>query len=44
MFGILGLVFGPLLISFFLLFIRMYEAAYADNNVEKERIVKRSEL
>jgi predicted PurR-regulated permease PerM len=44
LFGILGLVFGPLLISFFLLLIRMYEAVYSDNNVEKERVVRKSEL
>jgi predicted PurR-regulated permease PerM len=44
LFGILGLVFGPLLISFSLLLVRMYEAVYADNNVEKERIVESSEL
>lgn len=44
LFGILGLVFGPLLISTFILLIKMYEAAYSDNVVEKERVVKSREL
>ena len=43
-FGILGLVFGPLLISTFILLIRLYEAAYADKTSEKERVVKESEI
>ncbi len=43
-FGILGIVFGPLLISIFILLIRMYEAAYADSVSEKERIVKEEEV
>jgi predicted PurR-regulated permease PerM len=44
-FGILGIVFGPLLISTFILLIRLYEAAYADNpDSEKERVISRDEL
>jgi predicted PurR-regulated permease PerM len=43
-FGILGLVFGPLLISTFILLIRLYEAALADKSSEKERVVSKSEI
>jgi predicted PurR-regulated permease PerM len=43
-FGILGLVFGPLLISIFLLLIRLYEAAFINETSEKERVVKNEEL
>jgi predicted PurR-regulated permease PerM len=44
LFGILGLVFGPLLISTFLLLVKMYQAAYSDNITEKERVVKSWEI
>lgn len=43
-FGILGLVFGPFLISFFLLLVRMYEAAFIKESDEKERVVQREEI
>jgi predicted PurR-regulated permease PerM len=43
-FGILGIVFGPLLISIFVLLIKLYEAAFADQTNEKERIVKEDEI
>ncbi len=45
MFGILGIVYGPLLLSLFVLLVKMYEAAYAtDNTAEKERIVPQEEM
>jgi predicted PurR-regulated permease PerM len=43
-FGILGLVFGPFLISVFLLLVRMYEAAFINESDEKERVVEREEI
>jgi len=39
MFGILGLVFGPLLISFFLLLINIYESKSATTSIFKSRII-----
>jgi predicted PurR-regulated permease PerM len=44
-FGILGIVFGPLLISTFLLLVRLYEAAFSDSIApEKEKIISKDEL
>jgi predicted PurR-regulated permease PerM len=44
-FGILGIVFGPLLISTFLLLVRLYEAAFIDDSEpEKEKIISKDEL
>jgi predicted PurR-regulated permease PerM len=44
-FGILGIVFGPLLISTFILLVRLYEAAFADlGQTEKEKIISKDEL
>ncbi|MGE5810528.1 MAG: AI-2E family transporter [Ignavibacteria bacterium] len=43
-FGILGIVFGPLLISTFVILVKLYEAAFADQTNEKERIVKEDEI
>jgi predicted PurR-regulated permease PerM len=43
-FGILGIVFGPFLISVFLLLVRMYEAAFITETDEKERVVQREEI
>ncbi|MFO7447232.1 MAG: AI-2E family transporter [Ignavibacteriaceae bacterium] len=43
-FGILGLVFGPFLISVFLLLVRLYEAAYLDYTPEKERTIDPKEI
>jgi len=43
-FGILGIVFGPLLISTFILLVKLYEAAFADQTNEKERVVKEDEI
>ena len=34
-FGILGLVFGPLLFSYFILFIKGYELRYLEQNIKK---------
>lgn len=39
MFGILGLVFGPLLISFFLLLISIYENKNTSRNIYKSKIL-----
>ena len=39
MFGILGLVFGPLLISFFILLINIYESKNATTSLYKSRII-----
>lgn len=46
LFGILGLVFGPLLISLFILLIKLYEAAYTNANgtIQKERVVNEDEI
>lgn len=45
MFGILGLVYGPLLISILLLLIRLYEGAFVESDIpEKERVVPINEL
>jgi predicted PurR-regulated permease PerM len=45
LFGILGIVYGPLLLSIFVLLIKLYEAAYAANNrPEKERVVPPEKL
>jgi len=43
-FGILGIVFGPFLISVFLLLVRMYEAAFINETNEEERVVQREEI
>jgi predicted PurR-regulated permease PerM len=44
-FGILGIVFGPMLISIFILLVRLYEAAFSTiNEAEKEKIISRDEL
>jgi predicted PurR-regulated permease PerM len=44
-FGILGIVFGPLLISLFILLIRLYEAAFSDNpEPEKEKVISKDDL
>jgi predicted PurR-regulated permease PerM len=43
-FGILGLVFGPLLISMFILLVRLYEEAFANEHKQKERVVDPEEL
>lgn len=45
LFGILGIVFGPLLISIFILLIRLYEAAFLTNaEAEKEKVISKEEL
>jgi predicted PurR-regulated permease PerM len=45
LFGILGIVYGPLLLSIFILLIKLYEAAYAANSrPEKERVVSPDKL
>lgn len=45
LFGILGIVFGPLLISTFILLIKLYEAAFIESSEpEKEKIITRDEL
>jgi predicted PurR-regulated permease PerM len=44
-FGILGIVFGPLLISTFILLVRLYEAAYSDHLERKEeKVISKQEL
>jgi predicted PurR-regulated permease PerM len=44
-FGILGIVFGPLLISLFILLVRLYEAAFLTiTEGEKEKIISKDEL
>jgi predicted PurR-regulated permease PerM len=43
-FGILGIVFGPLLISTFVLLVKLYETAYAEKSNEKERVVREEEI
>lgn len=44
-FGILGIVYGPLLISIFVLLVRLYEAAYTENHEqEKEKVISKHEL
>ncbi|HVO75170.1 MAG TPA: AI-2E family transporter [Ignavibacteriaceae bacterium] len=43
-FGILGIVFGPLLISTFVLLVKLYETAYAEKTNEKERVVSEEEI
>jgi predicted PurR-regulated permease PerM len=44
-FGILGIVYGPLLLALFVLLIRMYEAAFVDDPTpEKERVVQPNDL
>ncbi|MGE5437838.1 MAG: AI-2E family transporter [Syntrophothermus sp.] len=44
-FGILGLVYGPLLISFFLILIKLYEGAFVDDlTPEKEPVVQLKEI
>jgi predicted PurR-regulated permease PerM len=45
LFGILGIVFGPLLISTFILLVRLYEAAFLDSTEsEKEKVISKDEL
>ncbi|MEY3415987.1 MAG: hypothetical protein RL060_98 [Bacteroidota bacterium] len=36
LFGVLGIVYGPFLVSFFLLTVSIYEKTYIDNNNDKE--------
>ena len=44
-FGILGIVYGPLLLAIFVLLVRMYEAAFVeDHTSEKEKVVHPGDL
>ncbi len=43
LFGFIGLIFGPLLISLFILIIKIYKKEYGDSNYKRTAVMRRNE-